>query len=157
MKTILVFLCLLTLPSMLTASSAVSLAEVRDFEADARQMQDRGLPMLLVVSQTHCSYCVRLKDEQILPMLKSGDYGDKALFREILIDPTDLVVDFDGTLRDPNIITARYRAWVTPTVLLLDADGGLLAEPLHGYNTPEMYGGYLDEAIDAALDKVRKP
>ncbi|MGB0713437.1 MAG: thioredoxin family protein [Gammaproteobacteria bacterium] len=139
----------------LADSGEVTLPRVTDLAADARIMRERGLPMLLMVSQTHCGYCEEVKREVIRPMIISGDYDDRVLIREILIDPFDKIPDFDGTPRDPNVIAARYKAWVTPTLLFLGPDGEVLSERILGVNTPEMYGWYVDSAIDEALGKLR--
>ncbi|MGB0721646.1 MAG: thioredoxin family protein [Gammaproteobacteria bacterium] len=136
-------------------SADIKLPRVTDLAADAEIMRERALPMLLMVSQTHCSYCETVKREVIRPMIISGDYDDRVLIREILIDPIDKIPDFDGIPRDPNVIAARYKAWVTPTLLFLGPDGEVLSEKILGVNTPEMYGWYVDSAIEEALDKLR--
>ena len=49
----------------------------------------------------------------------------------------------------------RYRVQMVPTVMLFDAQGNVLATPLVGLTTVDFYGGYLDQAIDEAVSKVR--
>jgi len=52
---------------------------------------------------------------------------------------------------------SRYKVFVTPTILFLDGGGSELAERMIGINTPEMYGGYLDNCINTALYAIRSP
>ena len=49
----------------------------------------------------------------------------------------------------------RYNATITPTLLFLDYQGNEIQERMTGVNTVEMYGYYLDESIDEALEKLK--
>jgi len=106
-------------------------------------------------SQEECPFCLKLTEEILEPMLISGDYTDRVLIRELMIDGNDELVDFSGESIDPRAVFSRYLLYVTPTILLLDSKGDEVAERQVGINTVEYYGYYLDEAIRQALEKIR--
>ena len=110
---------------------------------------------MIMFSQEDCPFCVKLTEEIINPMLISGDYTDRVLIRELMIDASQDIIDFTGDPIDAREIFSRYLLFVTPSVLLLDGSGEELAERQIGINTVDYYGYYLDEAIDQALTTIR--
>lgn len=139
-----------------------SLAEVEiplatDLQADGRAAREARLPILLTFSAISCDYCRQLEDEFLRPMLISGEYTDRVMIRRLLLDNGSRVTDFSGKRIAATELSDRYRVFVTPTILFLDGAGTQLAERMVGINTPEMYGGYLDQCIDTALYSLRAP
>ncbi|MEZ5541208.1 MAG: thioredoxin fold domain-containing protein [Pseudomonadota bacterium] len=139
------------------AAAGVDVPYGTDLQADGRLAQARRVPILLEFSAVSCSYCRQLEREFLVPMLISGEYDDKVIIRRLLLDIGQHVTDFDGTRREASAIAARYRAWVTPTLVFIDGSGHEVAERMKGINTPELFGGYLDACIDTALLQVREP
>jgi thioredoxin-related protein len=139
------------------AGASIDVPYGTDLHADGRLAQDRQLPILLVFSAVSCEYCRQLEDEFLEPMLISGEYTDKVIIRRLLLDNGQHATDFDGRQREASAIAARYRAWVTPTLVFIDGTGREVAERMKGINTPEMFGGYLDACIDTALLRIRDP
>jgi thioredoxin-related protein len=158
LKFLAVFLASLAVTTALAANenNDVVIEEIRDFSRIARDSNDRRLPILLMFSAKYCSYCVRLEEEFLKPMLRSGDYGDKVLIRKMKIDGSGTVRDFDGKQIPVDEFTDRYNISVTPTVVFLDGSGAQLAPKRVGLSTPDFYGGYLDQSIDLALDVLRR-
>lgn len=126
----------------------------RDFRSDAIQAQTRKLPLIVIISQSDCSYCQWLKREIIRPMLASGSYTDKAIVRELLLDAGETVLDFDGKKIATGVFASRYQEWLTPTLLFLDAEGQELVKRMRGINSVDFYGFYLDKSIDQALARL---
>lgn len=131
-------------------SSEIEVPPARDLQADAAEMQAKRLPMLLIVSQSDCGYCLKLKQTIIRPMLSSGLYNDKVIIRELLMDDFEAVTDFDGSQLTGSQLAQHYQEWLTPTVLLLDFHGRELVERIRGINNVDYYGYYLDKAIEKA-------
>ncbi len=127
----------------------------RDLAADAVLARRANVPILLVFSQDHCPFCKTLKREIIRPMILSGEYLDRVIFRELFIDEGEMVQDFWGGLLEAAEVGKRYNIWVTPTLLFLDPDGKELTKRILGVNTLEMYGYYVDKALDEALTNLR--
>lgn len=154
-KFLAVFLASLAATTAL-ADNEVLVEEIRDFTRLASASDERRLPILLMFSANYCSYCVRLEEEFLKPMLRSGEYGDKVLIRKLKIDGSGSVRDFDGRQIAVEEFTGRYNISVTPTVVFLDGSGAQLAPKRVGLSTPDFYGGYLDQSIDIALDVLRR-
>ncbi|HIP53684.1 MAG TPA: hypothetical protein EYH03_06715 [Chromatiales bacterium] len=130
--------------------------KVTDLHAVGRLAARQRLPLLLMVSQEHCPFCILLKREVIRPMIISGDYDDKVIIREMFMDPGVRVRDFDGTAVDATALAHRMGVSLTPTLLLIDADGTELAPRIIGVRTLDMYSYYLDTAIEEALERLRR-
>jgi thioredoxin-related protein len=128
-----------------------------DLQADGRQAREARLPVLLTFSAIVCEYCRQLEDEFLRPMLISGEYTDRILIRRLLLDNGSRVIDFSGERIATTQLSDRYKVFVTPTILFLDGNGNELARRMVGINTPEMYGGYLDNCIATALNAIRAP
>jgi thiol-disulfide isomerase/thioredoxin len=107
-------------------------------------------------SAEHCTYCEKLEEDFLKPMLRSGDYDDRVLIRKVKIDGFGTIRDFDGNKVDAEAFADRYKVYVTPTVVFIDGDGAQLARKRVGLSTPDFYGGYLDQSIDTALDVLRR-
>lgn len=117
---------------------------------------EEKLPILLVVSQHHCPFCVKLRKEIIKPMLIGGGDKNKVFITEIFLDSSKKITDFHGKLVRPGEIAENYQVWVTPTLLFLDYEGKEVHKRMLGVNTIEMYSYYLEESLDAALSAIRK-
>jgi len=133
-----------------------NLSKTINLQADGKLAKKRSIPLLVMFSQAECPFCLKLTEEILEPMLISGDYTDRVLIRELMIDSSNDIIDFSGNSVDPRTVFSRYLLYVTPTILLLDSKGEELAERQVGINTVEYYGYYLDEAIHEALEKLRR-
>ena len=129
--------------------------EATDLKALADLARKHQLPIMLMVSQDHCPYCVLLKNDILNPMMISGDYVDRVIMAELIIDLGGTITDFDGKTVHPRDVAVRYNSTFSPTLLFLDANGRQVRKRMVGVNTIEMYGFYVDESIDAAREAVR--
>jgi hypothetical protein len=75
--------------------------------------------------------------------------------RQVDIGSDDNLRDFSGATTTQATFAGRNKVQMVPTIKLFDAQGRELTQPLVGLSTPDFYGGYLDQAIDDALAKVR--
>jgi thioredoxin-related protein len=130
---------------------------VTDLQHDGELARTQHLPILLTFTSSICSYCDLLEEDFLQPMLLSGDYTDRVLIRKLVIDGGRTIRDFNGDPSTADKLSDRYRVFVTPTLLFVDGNGNELAERMLGINTPELFGGYLDDCIDTALERIREP
>lgn len=129
---------------------APTLEAARNLGEDAKAARNSGIPIVLVATETDCTYCMKLKKEVLHPILVSGDYDDKAVFREMRIRPGYGLKDFNEASVLSSDLAKHYAVSVAPTVLILGPDGTELAQRLIGINNSELYGYYLDQAIETA-------
>jgi thioredoxin-related protein len=139
----------------LAAGTAVPVTD--NLSVDAVQASRDKLPIMLVFTGIVCSYCDLLEEEFIKPMLLSGDYTDKVIIRKLIVDNGSRVTDFSGQRVASAELAHEYGVFVTPTILFINPAGYQLAERLVGINTIELFGGYLDQCIDAARLRLRDP
>jgi len=131
--------------------SSIAITVATDLNADGKTARTGNKAILLLVSQEHCSYCIQIKREVIGPMLRSGDYKETLLIREITLDGVSTVIDFKGITRDNHNFVYDYKVSVTPTLLFLDGEGRELSEQMVGMQTPDMYYYYVDQSVQEAL------
>ena len=134
----------------------IRIREVNDLRAEAQQARQRQLPILLMFAADHCAYCHVVEDDFLEPMLRSGEYEDKVLIRKLDLDNYAQLTDFDGSRIDPGELAGRYDISVTPTLVFIDAEGRQLAAKMVGLTTPDFYGGYIDQAIETALERLNR-
>ena len=127
---------------------------IDDLAALGRAARRRRLPIVLLVSTSDCSYCARLKDEVLNPMMKSREYDDRALLGELMLDSDQPLRGFRGESVQRDGLASRLDTRVTPTLLFLAPDGAELAPRIVGVNTVELFGFYVDRAIEAARDRL---
>ena len=138
-----------------TQQHEVHVQETVNLYQDGQLAAQRKVPLLIIFSQIDCAFCERLKEEVINPMLISGDYTDKVLIREFMIDHDEEITGFNGKSVEAISVFYDYDLYVTPSVLLLDSQGNELAERQIGINTVDYYSYYLDAAIDKARKIIR--
>lgn len=132
------------------------LPEAGNLAADGRTAAAHETPILIEIARRGCSYCEKVRENFLKPMVRSGDYRGRVIFRQLQVDAESPLVDFDGRRIAPRDFAQRYHVTFTPTVLLLDAHGKLLAKPLIGLTTEDFYGAFLDQAIDEAVARMRR-
>ena len=127
-----------------------------DLQNEAAQAQAACIPVLLEFAVDSCEYCVLLEEEVLRPMLRNRAYDQRVLVRKVALDGAARLRDFDGQSVSAAGLAERYRVTVTPTLIFVGNRGEELAERMVGVTTLEFYGGYLDQALDAARDRLRE-
>jgi len=127
------------------------LVEVTNFSVDAALSHREKIPIVLLVSQAYCPFCIQIKNEILGPMILSGDYENRILIREIFIDRGSKVRDFNGQESDSNMFINRYNVDLTPTLLFLNPKGEEITERIVGIQTPELFYFYVDSAVQEAI------
>lgn len=133
-----------------------TLSQAERLGDDAVNAREQKIPIVLVVTEADCAYCMKLKREVIQPILISGDYERRAIFREMRMRPAYPLKGFDLEPVQSNVLARRYAITVVPTVLVLGPDGTEQAKRLIGINNVEMYGYYLDQAIQSATAAIAR-
>jgi thioredoxin-related protein len=148
-----VFLYLLSSPfGFADVGKLIPLEDIQQLSWESRQQQ---IPILLLVSQYHCSYCDRMKEEVLKPLQMDQEYQQRILIRELSIDPGEMVTTLQGKRQGAADFIDQYHVSVTPTLLFLDDEGKEAAQRIVGINTVDFLFLYIDEAIDQATANIR--
>lgn len=139
----------------LTQASPNEISFARNLHADAKIAQRAGIPILIIFTSPDCSYCELVMKNYLIPMQNNPNYAQKVLFRRVEIDRDSALTDFDGKVTTPQRYAARYKIRLTPTIIVFTPSGEPAGAPLVGLGPEDYYGGNLDAAIDAGLEKMR--
>jgi thioredoxin-related protein len=132
----------------------VELPQLRDLHADAATSRQNRMPLLLFFDREECPFCERALREYLVPFSRD-EWKNRALFRQVEIDRTLPVRDFDGTVTTHQALAARYGISLSPTVLIVDAQGRAMAEPIVGLLTVDFYGAYIQNALADAWARLK--
>ncbi|GEM_PF-3790852 len=111
--------------------------------------------LLVLISQPECAYCIQLSYDLLQPMQLNNSYTQRIRFQRVEMNTHQQMIDFDGQSITANDFARRFEITVTPTLLFLDYQGVPLTTALEGYTTPELFGFYLDEAIETSWQKLQ--
>ena len=121
-----------------------------DLQQTSAEAAASRVPILLYVSRSDCTFCRRLENEVLNPLIRSGEYEDDVLIRELAWDSATPVRGFDGVLTMPETLADAYAARLTPTLLFLDPQGREIVPRITGYPRGAYFSYYLEEAIREA-------
>jgi len=127
-----------------------------DLAADAAAATRARVPILLFFDRGDCPYCERALREYLVPMTRDDAWRARAIYRQIEVDRELDLVHFDGRATTHRALAARYDAFFTPTVIVVDSAGTPLADALVGLAIPDFYGAYLERAIEVGERKLGK-
>ena len=145
--------CLLAASACAVAADEITV--VSDFSQDAKIAQSKNVAILVLFSASGCHFCEKVRQEFLIPMQKNSGYRNKVIFREVEASSDAPLKDFLGRKTTHSDFASVYKVALTPTVKLFDANGREVAPGIVGLLTPDFYGGYLDQAIELALSKIR--
>lgn len=144
------------LPAALGAAPP-ALAPAHDLAADARDMQARGIVMLVLFSQAGCPWCERARNEVLVPLRNAPATPARLLLREVALDDDIPLVDFAGRRTTHRRFAAGEGVRFTPTLLVYGPSGERLAEPIVGFRIADFYAEYVDRAVEEGLARLRSP
>lgn len=134
---------------------ASSLPPATDLATDAALARRDTLPILLFFDRVGCPYCEQALREYLVPMSRDA-WAGRAVFRSIDIDRSLPVTGFDGKPTTHAALASHYGVTLSPTVLVVDATGVALSDPIVGLLTVDFYGAYLDRALEHATARIRR-
>ncbi|MDF2182884.1 thioredoxin fold domain-containing protein [Neptuniibacter sp. CAU 1671] len=129
--------------------------DLSEQSAAISEADDIDKVLLILVSQPECAYCIQLSYDLLQPMQRNQQYTNRVRFRRIEMNTHQELTDFDGQTVTANAFAKRFKIGVTPTLLFLDHKGAPLTAALEGYTTPELFGFYLDEAIETSWQQLQ--
>ncbi|HIP53683.1 MAG TPA: hypothetical protein EYH03_06710 [Chromatiales bacterium] len=159
MKTLLytLFLGLVIFNGTAFAASEGSDSTTLDWRKTALEAKKTNRPVILVFESDGCPYCERLKKSVLTPMLREGELDDLALVGAFDIGTGGKIKDFDGEKVRARRFVSRYNVFATPTVVIVDAHGRELADPIVGFDDPDTYRERLAKALQASRALLTRP
>ncbi len=133
---------------------SVAMIAVTDLRQEARLARTRNLLLVIEFSSEYCGYCRKLEELFLVPMQRNAEYRDKVLIRYISLDRYETLIDFEGRSMSTLEFASRYDISLTPTLLFINSDGVELSEKLVGIWSEDFYGGFIDNRIDEAREKL---
>ena len=122
---------------------------------DAKLAREKQIPILILFSMQDCPFCKRVREEILIPTTLNAEYDNKVILLEVDGANHAKMIDFDGKITTQANFVARNRVGLTPTVKFFDPQGREVANPIVGLVTVDYYGGFLDQAIDTSIAKIR--
>ena len=134
------------------ANANATIQTVKDMRELNRQASDADLPVLLLMTSKDCEYCKAVRDNYLLPMIKSGAYQNKILFRQLYIDEYDYLRNEKGELIAGDQVALKYDVEITPVILFINAQGQEVAERLVGISVAD----YFDKTLETHILEAQK-
>ncbi len=125
-----------------------------DLQTDGAKAKAAKKPILLFFNLEGCHFCRFSLRTTIVPLFRDKGWRDAMEFRQITIDDGKSLVDFDGKRVSNSEFAKQRKGSFTPTVMMVDGDGKLLADPVIGIASLDYYGYNVDTMIKAAIEKV---
>ena len=129
---------------------------VHDLQTLALKSNQEKIPILIMYASHTCEYCERLEDDLLAPMFLDSNNKKRVIIRKVMIDSIEEIKDFSGKEVDAEEFAFKQGVQVTPTLRFVNASGEKLVPDMIGYNTPEMYGAYVDNAIEDSIKSLTK-
>ena len=120
-----------------------------------RESDMRKIPVVLFFSSKHCEYCDRVREGFLKHLLTDPAFMNKLLLREVRIDSTRALLDFNKQLITHATFTEQRAIELVPTIQFTDGLGDMLTEDIVGVTTLGFYGAYLEKAIEQSLSTLR--
>lgn len=148
--------CLLS-PVCSAAPPSVHLPVPSDLRQEALLVQQKGRPLVVLMVIPDCPYCEEVRVNYLMPLVRDSAPAERPIIREIDVTSNTPMRGYAGEALTQRAFAERYKVRMTPTVLMLDKAGNLLAPPLVGSGMAGFYGTYLDRAFaqaDQALQRA---
>lgn len=127
----------------------------KDLKADGDRANAEKKPILLFFNLTGCHYCRGALREVVVPMFRDAGWRAAIEFRQITVDDGKSLIDFDGKTIENIAFAQKRKGTFTPTVMMIDGNGQLLADPLVGVANFDFYGSYVEAMAKKAVEEVR--
>jgi len=155
MRRLLFLLLVLVFPAMVSAANKDSLPSAKDFQHDAQLSKQQHIPIMVFYMAEDCHYCDTVSELYLEPMYRNGLDKGRFILRTIKLDGSANLRGFYGKMMRQEDFANQQGVSFTPVIRLYDYRGFQLVPEIFGYQTPELYGGYLDAAIDKSIAQLR--
>ena len=135
-------------------AQAAGLPVVKDFRVEAEEARKKQIPILVLFMSESCTYCETALQDFLLPMQNDPEFKDRVILRQIETESGDRLIDFNGKTTTYSSFSSKHKVSVVPNVMLFDSNGQVLTY-IEGLLTVDYYYGFLAEAINESIEKIR--
>lgn len=146
-------MALVCLPAM-AASPAGGVATAHDLQHAGQVAKRKNIPVLVIFTSPDCRYCDRVISYYLVPMQTNPKTAGTVLMRQLDMSSHKTLVDFSGHKTTDHAFAKSVKVKFAPTIMLFTPDGKQAADPLVGLGPEDYYGGYLDQTVAAAREKM---
>lgn len=123
-----------------------------DLRAAATQAQQRGQPLVLMVSLPGCPWCELLRRNYLGPMQRDDGL---AAFEFMINERSERIIDFQGQRLTPAQWSQTMKVNITPTLFFFNAQGAEVAPRIEGVASADFIGAILDERLAVARKSIQ--
>lgn len=138
-----------------TAPALAQLLAADDLAQLAAEARAKRVPVLIAFMQQSCPYCAIARRDHLLPLQASPQWRERVLIREVETDRSTPLRDFSGAATTHRAFAKKHDVRRVPTLIVFDADGKTVGQPLTGLLTRDFYQLYIEQAIEGGLAKMR--
>lgn len=124
-------------------------AELSDLSKELAHIDKFKIPLVLLLSRSDCHFCHEVRTNYLSPLARTVS-EKKLVIRELQTDLVKTLIGSDGRLITVSDLLKLLKVNFFPTVVFIDHQLRVLAEPLIGLNQSGFYGFYLDQRIEMA-------
>ena len=110
-----------------------------DLHDVGRESDMRKIPVVLFFSSKHCEYCDLVRNGFLKHLLTDPAFMNKLLLREVRIDSTRALLDFNKQSITHATFTEQRAIELVPTIQFTDGLGDMLTEDIVGVTTLGFY------------------
>jgi thioredoxin-related protein len=140
----------------LSHAHAGDLPAATDLRSEAAQAGRQGGPLIVLFSRQDCHYCATVRNNYLLPLTSSREYGTRVVVRQINQDSNAPLIDFQGRPTSHAAFAGREKIKLVPVVAFFAADGQQLAAPIVGLRLADFYQAYLETAIEQSIRQLQQ-
>ncbi|NWG76004.1 MAG: hypothetical protein HXY24_15615 [Rubrivivax sp.] len=122
-----------------------------DLQREIAAAAARGEPLVLMVTLVGCAYCDVVRRLYLQPLLAAG----RVPVAQVEMRSRTEIRGPAGQATRGADLARQWKVTMAPTVLFLGPGGVELAPRLTGYSE-DFYGGYLDDALATARQRLAK-
>ncbi|NJS35799.1 MAG: thioredoxin fold domain-containing protein [Brachymonas sp.] len=124
-----------------------------DLPRAASQAASAGQPLVLMVSLPGCPWCELLRRNYFSAMREGG----LPVFEFMVNDRQTRLQDFQGQRSTPEALSRLLKIHITPTILFFNTQGQEIAPRIEGVASADFIGAVIDERLDTARLRLKKP
>jgi thioredoxin-related protein len=131
-------------------SEPKSLSSLKDLRTEFAHIKKFKIPLILLLSRSDCRFCHEVKTNYLSPLSRTTG-ENRIVIRELVTDIASNLIDGDGKPLPMKELLKFLKVNFFPTVVFINHQMQVMAEPLIGLNQSGFYGAYLDQRIEIAL------